>query len=137
MRVVDLGLAGVLRGLVAVASYVVLVVVLRQSDGDGGGLGVGLLFFLGVVVVSLGWAGRDGARRGLLAALAVWLVAAATTGTGIPVAAVALDASAGTLAAEVREGFGFFCVLVAVPALVGAAIGGASRRVSSAGRHPG
>lgn len=135
MRVVDLGLAGALRGLVAVASYVVLVLVLRQTDG--GGLGVGLLYFLGVVVGSLGWAGWDGARRGLLAALAVWLVAAAVTGAGIPVAAVALDASAGTLAAEVREGFGFFCVLVAVPALVGVAVGGVSRRVSSAGRPPG
>lgn len=135
MRVVDLGLAGALRGLVAVASYVVLVLVLRQTDG--GGLGVGLLFFLGVAVVALGWAGRDGARQRLVAAMAVWLVAAAVTGAGIPVAAVALDASAGTLAAEVREGFGFFCVLVAVPALIGAAVGAVARRVSSAGRHPG
>lgn len=123
--------AALVRALVVVVLYAGFVEVLDRSDSDDA-LGAGLLYFLLVVVLALCWAIWDGWRRGLPTAAIVWLLAGALTGLGIPVVSIALDVSGASLADELRDGWLFLALLVAVPALVGAVPGGIAHRARAA-----
>lgn len=122
--------AALVRVLVVVALYAGFVAALDRSDSTDA-LGAGLLFFLLVVVLVALWGVWDGWRRGLPLAALVWLLVGAATGLGIPVASVALDVTTGSLGHELRDGWIFLALLVAVPAVVGAIPGGIAHRARS------
>lgn len=124
--------AALVRALVVVVLYVGFVEVLDRSDSDDA-LGAGLLFFMLVLALAGCWAIRDGWRRGLPTAAAVWTLAGALTGVGIPVASVAMDLTSASIGAEIRGGGLFLALLVAVPALLGAVLGGIAHRSRGGG----
>ncbi|WP_296605097.1 hypothetical protein [Nocardioides sp.] len=110
--------------VVVIAAYVA--VVNRSESTDA--LGAGLLAFLILVAMALIWALVDGVRRGLVEALATWVLTSAVTAVGIPVA-LALTDSSRDVTTEVSDGFVFFVVVLLVPAVLGLAVGGLVHRV--------
>ncbi|MCD4523655.1 hypothetical protein [Nocardioides sp. cx-173] len=113
------------RTAVLTLGYVAFAEVLSHSDSTDA-LGAGLLFFLLVLVLVLVWSAYDGLRRGVGAALLTWALTAAASGASL-VAAYVLRES-GDLGAELRDSWLFFALLVAVPAVPGAAVGAVVRR---------
>lgn len=109
--------------VVVIAAYVA--VVNRSESTDA--LGAGLLAFLILVAMAFVWALVDGVRRGLVEALATWVLTSAVTAVGIPVALAVTDDR--DLATEVSDGFVFFVVVLLVPAVLGLAVGGLVHRV--------
>ena len=109
--------------VVVIAAYVA--VVNRSESTDA--LGAGLLAFLILVAMAFIWALVDGVRRGLVEALATWVLTSAVTAVGIPVALAVTDDR--DLATEVSDGFVFFVVVLFVPAVLGLAVGGLVHRV--------
>lgn len=114
--------AAVVRTVLLTVSYLVFVEAISRSDSTDA-LGAGLLFFLIVVVVALAWATWDGARRGFLPAVVVWLLTGAGVGATVTVAYVISTDTAGAFVDELRDGWLFFALLVFVPALPGAGVG--------------
>jgi hypothetical protein len=124
--------AAVVRGLVVVVLYAGVLLALHRTDGEDA-LGVGLLYFLLVALLALTWAAVDAARQDVARTIVVWVLAGAFVGLGIPLTAAVLEPDSSlSLAEEVRDGFVFLVLLVAVPALVGAAVGAVVRRSRSA-----
>lgn len=119
--------AAVIRVVLLTSFYLVYVEAISRSDSTDA-LGAGLLFFLIVVVVALAWATWDGARRGFLAATVVWLLTGAGVGASVTIAYVISTETAGAFVDELRDGWLFFALLVFVPALPGAGVGGLIHR---------
>lgn len=109
--------------VVVIAAYVA--VVNRSESTDA--LGAGLLAFLILVAMAFVWALVDGVRRGLVEALATWVLTSAVTAVGIPVALAVTDDR--DLATEVSDGFVFFVVVLFVPAAIGLVLGAVVHRV--------
>lgn len=94
-------------------------------------LGAGLLFFLILVLVAFGWAAYDGVRRGFLPAAGLWMLTAVLAGVGLTVAFLVTVTGETGLVDELKDSGIFFALLVAVPALSGAGLGGLVRRQQS------
>ena len=94
-------------------------------------LGAGLIAFAALVLISFVWSLVDGRARGLGAALVIWVVVAAVFSIGwwIALAVSGADDSMTVVELLKADAFSLFFTggLIAVPALVGAAIGGALR----------
>ena len=119
--------AAVVRIIAITAFYLVFVEAISRSESTDA-LGAGLLFFLIVVLVALVWAAYDGARRGFVPAAVVWLLTAAGVGVTVTVAYVIGTETSGAFVDELRDGWLFFALLVLVPALPGAGVGGLIHR---------
>ncbi|CAM3771236.1 hypothetical protein [Nocardioides zeicaulis] len=115
---------------IALTAYTLAVVPLLAEGGDDG-LGAGLIAFAALVVAGFVGAWVDARRQGFLVAVGWWVVVAAGLAVGWWIAlAVPQDGSAsfGELLADGAGSIPFTIGLVAVPALVGAAIGRATGR---------
>lgn len=125
--VVSDSVAVVVRVIALAVLHVGYLALLSRSDSTDA-LGAGLLFFLIVFVVALAWAGADALRHGFAAALVRWAVTSVLAGLALTLVFVATTADA-DLGAELTGSTIFFAFLVFVPALIGAAAGGAVHRV--------
>ena len=109
-------------------------VVGSTSIGDDA-LGAGLLAFLLLAVAAFAWAVVDGRRRGTATAVLLWAVVAGLLAVGWLVLGSVAGADDSMSATELMTAdaglvpFTFFLLLV--PAAVGAAIGGATRRAAA------
>jgi hypothetical protein len=122
VRLVALGLA--------LTAYTLLVVPRMASAGDDG-LGAGLVAFAALALVGLVGALIDAARVGFVVALGWWVAVAVGLAVGWWVVLAVPQDSSLTFAESLSADAGlvpFTTGLVAVPALVGAAVGGALHR---------
>lgn len=123
-------LAVLIRVATMTAFYVVYTAVLYRSESTDA-LGAGLLFFLIAVVVTLAWAGLDGARHGFVVTGVVWLGASLLISAALGVVDVVTlsraDDDSLAFAYDASD-FVFFALLWFVPAVVGAAVGGVIHR---------
>ena len=116
-----------LRSVAIVAVITAYVAVVNRSESTDA-LGAGLLAFLILVAMALVWALVDGVRRGLVEALATWVLTSAITAVAIPVA-LALTDSDRDLATELSDGFVFFALVLFIPAALGLVLGAVVHRV--------
>ena len=115
----------------ALLTFVYVQVLDRSESADP--LGAGLLFFLIAAGVCGVWALVDGARRGLAVSVVVWTVVAAVCGVAINAVVLwTMDTSDGRGWAFGPGDVLFFALLVLVPAVLGAALGGLGRRLGAA-----
>ena len=113
--------------------YVFLAGTAEKGDAN---IGAGLLAFGALIVAGFAWSLYDGRRRGAPFAIVVWIAVSAGLAIGwwIALAAIERDASMsfGELLANDVGSVPFILGLVAVPAVAGAFIGGATRRAGVA-----
>lgn len=119
----------------ALAAYYAAIPLLFPDDGGGANIGAGLIVFGALVLISFGWAFVDGAARDLSGAIIIWAIVAAAFSVGWLLVRAVIEADASTSASElIRHDLGgvpFTLGLVLVPAVVGAAVGGALRPAGS------
>lgn len=120
-----------IRALVLFVVFVVFEAVIASVESTDA-LGAGLLFFLVLVVASFGWAARDGLRHGLVPAALLWLVTGVLSGLGLSVAFVVRVSDGQGVATDMVDTGRFFGLMVLMPALVGAVLGGIVRIVRRA-----
>lgn len=112
------------------AGYYAVLPVLFPDDGGGANIGAGLIAFALVMAASLVWGFLDGRARTLVPATVIWLVVAVAFGALWLLGLALVDADESlTLVERLRfDAFlGFHgAALVAVPAVIGAAVGGAA-----------
>ena len=101
-------------------------------DGTDANIGMGLIAFGVVALVSFGWAVVDGRSRGAAPTLVVWAVVAVALGVLwlLGLALVGTDDSIAVLERLRRDAFlaVFTAGLVLLPAALGAGLGGSARR---------
>lgn len=107
------------------------------TGGADANIGAGLFAFTVAVVISGVWGFLDGRRSHASGPIFVrWVVVAVLVVLGLLVLSVLRDGTEGTPVAESVSLALFFLGLVAVPALVGVALGAALRPGPRGGREP-
>ena len=120
--------AALLRALVLAGVTVAYMAAVSRSETTDA-LGVGLLAFLILVVISFVWSLADGIRRGFRNTVVLWLFASVLGGVAVPLSLALTDTADFGVGEALSTGAIFFAVLLFIPALLGLGLGSLGHRM--------